>query len=209
MRAFRSRIVALAIVALGALSCLNSQASAVKEPLVNLAEVNPHIVIDMKYATADNFMKQKVYDDARCFLLKSLAQKLDTAQERLERDGLGLKVFDAFRPISVQKKMWAAYPHEGYVANPYTGASHHNRGAAVDLTLVDRNGSPLNMPTPFDTFSERAAQFSLAPTAQQRCNRALLREVMEGVGLVPIRTEWWHYQLPNAGQYPALETVQR
>lgn len=169
--------------------------------LVNLKEINPHIIIDLKYTTTDNFLKQKVYEDSNCYVLSILARKLDKAQKTLEPDGLGLKVFDGFRPLSVQKKMWSIMPDSRFVANPNTGGSIHNRGAAVDLTLVDPDGKELDMPTPFDSFTERAYQFSKAPTFQQRANRMLLRKVMAEVGLEYIRTEWWHFQLPNGKQY--------
>lgn len=171
--------------------------------LVALKEYNSHIVIDLKYATKDNFLKQKVYDDERCYVLLSLAKKLDQAQKLLEQDGLGLKVFDGYRPLAVQKKMWAILPDSSFVANPKTG-SLHNRGAAVDLTLVDGSGKELEMPTPFDDFTSRAAQFSKEPTPQQRANRMLLRRVMQAVGLEYLETEWWHYQLPNAKGYPII-----
>lgn len=172
--------------------------------LVLLKEINPHIIIDLKYATQDNFLQQKVYDDPNCYVLAQLAQKLDQAQKILEQDGLGLKVFDGFRPLSIQKKMWVIMPDSRYVADPNHGGSVHNRGGAVDLTLVDSEGHELNMPTPFDSFAERAAQFSKEPDAQQRANRMLLRRVMQQVGLEYIRTEWWHYQLPGGKQYPVL-----
>jgi D-alanyl-D-alanine dipeptidase len=103
--------------------------------------------------------------------------------------------------------MWQLMPKPGYVANPFAGGSHHNRGAAVDLTLVDANGHELEMPTGFDTFTERAHQFSKEPTPTQRANRLLLRMVMEKVGLVPIRTEWWHFQLPDAKKYPIIPSM--
>lgn len=173
--------------------------------LVNLREVNPHILIDLKYATPDNFLKQKVYDDPNCYVLAILAQKLDKAQKILEQDGLGLKVWDGFRPLSVQRKMWAIEPDSRFVANPNTGGSIHNRGAAVDLTLVDAEGKELDMPTPFDSFATRAYQFSKEPTSEQRAHRMLLRQVMEKVGLEPISTEWWHYQLPSGKAYPVLD----
>jgi D-alanyl-D-alanine dipeptidase len=172
-----------------------------KETLVNLKSYNSHIIIDLKYATADNFLKQKVYDDPTCYVLEILAKKLDKAQKMLEQDGLGLKVFDGYRPLSVQKRMWAIMPDTRFVANPQTG-SIHNRAAAVDLTLVDSTGKELDMPTPFDSFAERAYQFSKEPTPQQKANRMLLRKVMQEVGLDYIKTEWWHYQLPNGKQYP-------
>lgn len=173
--------------------------------LVNLKEACPRIIIDLKYATADNFLKQKVYDDSNCYVLKILVQKLNKAQQILEQDGLGLKVFDGYRPLAVQKKMWAIMPDSRFVANPYQGGSIHNRGAAVDLTLVDSRGNELEMPTPFDSFVAKAYQFSKEPTAQQRANRMLLRKVMAEVGLDYIRTEWWHYQIPGGRQYPVLD----
>lgn len=175
------------------------------EGLVNLKEVNPHIIIDLKYATSDNFLKQKVYDNPNCYILKILAQKLDKAQKLLEQDGLGLKVFDGYRPLAVQRKMWAIVPDSRFVADPNKGGSIHNRGAAVDLTLVDAQGVELEMPTPFDSFAGRASQYSKEPTAQERANRMLLRHVMQEVGLNYIPTEWWHYQLPDGNKYPLIE----
>lgn len=175
------------------------------ETLVNLKEVNPRIIIDLKYATDDNFLKQKVYDDLNCYVLTVLAEKLNEAQTILEQDGLGLKIFDGYRPISVQKKMWEILPDSRFVANPNRGGSIHNRGAAVDLTLVDAEGKELDMPTPFDSFNEKAYQFSKTPTPQQRANRMLLRRVMLEVGLESIRTEWWHFQIPGGKQYPIID----
>ncbi len=116
-----------------------------------------------------------------------------------------MKVYDGFRPLSVQKKMWAILPDTRFVANPYKNGSIHNRGVAVDLTLVGANGNELEMPTPFDTFSERSSQYSREPTAQQRANRLLLRTIMQEVGLVPVDTEWWHFQIPEGKLYPILE----
>ncbi|NLC38672.1 MAG: D-alanyl-D-alanine dipeptidase [Clostridia bacterium] len=173
--------------------------------LVDLQEVNPRIIIDLKYATEDNFLKEKVYDTNRCYALPVLAEKLDAAQKLLEKDGLGLKVFDCFRPVAVQKKMWELVPDSRYVANPYKKGSNHNRGVAVDLTIVDKDGNELAMPTPFDTFTDKAHKYSMIPTAQERANRLLLRLVMEKVGLEGINTEWWHFQLPDAEKYPLIE----
>ncbi|HOJ78994.1 MAG TPA: D-alanyl-D-alanine dipeptidase [Bacillota bacterium] len=177
---------------------------AQEHQLVDLAQVNPRIIIELKYATTDNFLKQKIYTDNTCYVLGILANKLDQAQKLLEQDGLGLKVYDGYRSVEAQKKMWAICPDPRYVANPYKGGSNHCRGAAVDLTIIDKDGNEMEMPTPFDTFAERAHQYSLAPTSQQRLNRMLLRTVMKQVGLQSIRTEWWHYQLPNANKYPII-----
>lgn len=173
--------------------------------LVNIVQINPHIVVDLKYATTDNFLKEKVYNDKTCYVLEVLATKLDTAQKLLEKDGLGLKIFDGYRSVAVQQKMWAIMPDSRYVANPNKGGSNHNRGVAVDLTLVDSEGREIEMPTPFDTFSERSHQYSMTPTPQQRVNRMLLRSVMKEVGLTTVSTEWWHYQLPNAQKYPMIK----
>lgn len=201
----RIAIGSLLILALLSLLVPASLGGETRPGLVELSSVNPRIVIDLKYATTDNFLGEKVYTDRRCLVLEPLARKLDQAQKLLERDGLGLKVYDGFRSLAVQKKMWAILPDARYVANPYGNGSMHNRGAAVDLTLVDATGQELAMPTAFDSFTERAAQYSKTPTAQQRANRMLLRLVMQEVGLVPITTEWWHYQLPDARQYPLLQ----
>lgn len=180
------------------------QQLAVRPELVDIAEFSPRIVVDLKYATADNFLKKPVYDSARCLVHKDLAVRLDRAQKILEKDGLGLKIYDGYRPVEVQRKMWKLIPDERYVANPWKGGSMHNRGVAADLTLVDREGEELEMPTAFDTFSPRSHQWHQESLVQQRANRALLRTVLREVGLEPLETEWWHYQLPNARDYPVL-----
>ena len=104
--------------------------------LVELTTINPNILLDIRYATGNNFLKETVYPSARCFLVRAAAMQLDSVQNELEQQGLGIKVFDGYRPFSVTKKMWEILPDDRYVANPKNG-SRHNRGAAVDLTLVD------------------------------------------------------------------------
>jgi len=173
--------------------------------LVELTEINPKIVQDMKYATPNNFLKTAVYTDNRCRLLPRVADMLGQAEQLLEKEGLGLKVYDCYRPPSVQKKMWALVPDERYVANPNAGGSNHNRGAAVDLTLVDSRGKELEMPTGFDVFTPDAAHYSPAVSPEKRAHRMLLRKVMEEVGLEAMETEWWHYQLPGAKSLPIME----
>ena len=123
--------------------------------LVDIKEVNPRIIVDIKYATEDNFTKKRLYDSNTCFLRKSAAVKLDAVQKELEGMNLGLKVWDCYRPLAVQRILWAILPDERYVANPETG-SRHNRASAVDVTLVDSQGKELQMPTGFDDFSPRA-----------------------------------------------------
>jgi len=182
-----------------------AQSVSVNTGLVELGSVNAKILQELRYATPNNFLKTAVYSDNRCRLLADVAGKLAKVQQRLEKEGLGLKVYDCYRPPSVQKKMWALVPDERYVANPNTGGSNHNRGAAVDLTLVDSQGNELAMPTEFDAFVPEAAHRSLAVPAEKRALRMLLRTVMEEVGLEAFETEWWHYQLPGAKSLPILE----
>lgn len=202
----KALMVGLAVaLALGWFGGSVTRADSSRAGLVELTTVNSRIRIEMRYATTENFLGKKVYLDGRCFVLPALAEKLDRAQKLLEKDGLGLKVYDGFRPLAVQRIMWEIMPNANYVADPNKRGSVHNRGGAVDLTLVDAQGRELEMPTPFDTFSTRAHQSSLEPTPQQRANRMLLRHVMMEVGLALITTEWWHYQLPDAWQYPIIE----
>jgi len=173
--------------------------------LVELREVNPKIIQDLRYATPNNFLKTAVYTDNRCRLLPSMADKLSQAEQGLEKEGLGLKVYDCYRPPSVQKKMWVLVPDERYVANPNAGGSNHNRGAAVDLTLVDSQGNELEMPTGFDAFTPDASHYNQGGSPEKRAHRMLLRKVMEEVGLEAMPTEWWHYQLPNAKTLPIVD----
>lgn len=181
-------------------SCLVGSA----EPLVDLAATDSRIVIDLRYATADNFTGQKLYPVARCLLRATAAERLKRVQDRLARQDLGLKVYDAYRPLSVQKKMWAIMPNEGYVANPAKG-SRHNRGCAVDVTLVDAHGRELEMPTPFDTFSEAAHRNYRGGSEAARRNRQTLEDSMRAEGFIGLPTEWWHFDAPDWQQYPVLD----
>ncbi len=124
-------------------------ATSPKNPadLVDVQRVIPNIVLDIRYATTNNFTGQTLYPVARCCLRREAADRLREVQVQLKPLGLKLKVFDGYRPLSVQKKMWEVYPHEGFVADPAKG-SRHNRGAAVDLTLIKLDGTEVPMPTP-------------------------------------------------------------
>ncbi len=173
-------------------------------PLIDLQKFVPGISVDIRYATPDNFMKETLYPEARCLLRRESAEKVLRVQQKLEKQGLSLKIFDAYRPLSVQKKMWAKFPLEGYVANPAKG-SNHNRGAAIDVTLVDKNGKELPMPSAYDEFSERAHFDYAGGTDEERRNRQTLREAMQSEGFVGISTEWWHFDDKDAKQYPVLD----
>ena len=178
--------------------------SAEKIPLVDIQKINPRIRVEVRYATADNFMKEKLYPAARCFLRRETAAKLSRVQDSLGGVGLGLKIYDGYRPLSVQKKMWARFPFEGYVADPAKG-SNHNRGAAVDVALVDPQGNELAMPSGYDEFSERSHRdYAAGPRAALK-NREILSEAMEKEGFKGISTEWWHFDDLDCKQYPVLD----
>jgi zinc D-Ala-D-Ala dipeptidase len=175
-----------------------------ENPLVDLTKAVPGIHTEIRYATSDNFMKETLYPEARCLLRKETAEKLARVQKRVAEKGLSLKVFDAYRPLAVQKKMWEKFPLEGYVANPAKG-SNHNRGAAVDLTLVDASGGELEMPTPFDEFSEKAHRDYAGGSEASRTNRKILEDAMHAEGFRGITTEWWHFDDVDAKKYPVLD----
>lgn len=172
--------------------------------LIDIHALNPRILLDIKYATADNFVAKAVYGTAHAYLRESVAHKLDHVQQYLERQGLGLKVWDAYRPVSVQRALWAIVPDERYVAHPDKG-SNHNRGAAVDLTLVDAAGNELSMPTAFDDFTERAHYSYQNLDPEQIKNRAFLCDIMMAHGFQPLETEWWHFNDTDAHLYTVLD----
>ncbi|SHJ14186.1 D-alanyl-D-alanine dipeptidase [Arenibacter nanhaiticus] len=163
---------------------------------VNLADYSEDFVFDMRYATENNFLKAKVYDCAECYTRVKTAKALLLANEDLMKKGFKIKFFDCYRPHDVQFKMWAIVPNPQYVANPVRG-SIHNKGGAVDITLVTLEGEELDMGTDFDFFGKRAYHdnLDLPPTVLN--NRLLLKQTMEKYGFWSIRTEWWHYNLAS------------
>ncbi|MBW4470285.1 MAG: M15 family metallopeptidase [Stenomitos rutilans HA7619-LM2] len=172
--------------------------------LVELHMLNTGIRLDMRYATANNFMHRPLYKQPRCLLRAIVAEQLSQVQSDLEADGLGLKVYDCYRPLSVQKQMWKLVPNDRFVANPATG-SRHNRGSAVDVTLVDRQGNELLMPTAFDDFTEQAATDYDGASSLAKQNRQRLQDAMAKHGFTPLITEWWHFDAANWSQFPLLD----
>lgn len=196
-------LLSLTIIAQTQTSVNAATADAAK--LVDIRSINPRIALDIRYATKNNFMQQQLYRQARCLLRKSVAEKLSQVQTTLETQKLGLKVYDCYRPLSVQKRMWQIKPDPNYVANPANG-SRHNRASAVDVTLVDRTGKEVEMPTRFDEFSDRAHRDynNLSRVAKQ--NRQTLEQVMVKSGFVPLQTEWWHFDAKEWKQFPLMDT---
>jgi D-alanyl-D-alanine dipeptidase len=172
--------------------------------LVAVTSLCPNIVLDIRYATTNNFTGQQVYPSAKACLLIPTARKLAAAQAELEKQGLGLKVFDAYRPIAVQQRFWEIMPDERYVANPKKG-SRHNRGSAVDVTLVRLDTKEeLPMPTPYDDFSEKASYANTNLPPEVLANRQLLCDVMTRNGFLAFPTEWWHFDDADWEAYPLL-----
>jgi D-alanyl-D-alanine dipeptidase len=182
---------------------LQSAPAAAPEDLVDLQTINPRIRLELRYATADNFVGKAMYRTSKCFLRREVAGRLSKVQEELEKLGLGLKVWDGYRPLSVQKEFWKLVPDERYVASPVKG-SRHNRGAAVDVTLVDREGKEFEMPTKYDDFSEAAGAF--APCSERAGeNRKVLQRAMKAHGFEIFPTEWWHFDAVGWQKYEVLD----
>lgn len=179
-------------------------ASADVDRLVDIHSINPRIELDIRYATPNNFTRQRLYSQARCLLRSPIAADLSRVQTSLESQGFGLKVYDCYRPLTVQRQMWQIMPDSRYVANPAVG-SRHNRGSAVDVTLVDREGRALEMPTEFDDFSERAHLDYQGGSAQSRRHRQILQQAMTQQGFMALSTEWWHFDARNWQQYQVMD----
>ena len=183
------------------------------DELVNIKELIPDIVLDLKYSTTDNFTNQKLYTTNECLMTHGAFIRLMLVQDSLKKitshngktypQGLGIKVWDAYRPRAVQYLMWEIFPDPTYVANPTSG-SVHNRGGAIDLTIVDMStGEELLMPTPFDYFGEEAWHWYPDLPEEAIANRQLLYDLMTIVGGFEIYSkEWWHYSWTPAKTYP-------
>jgi zinc D-Ala-D-Ala dipeptidase len=172
--------------------------------LVDIQSIAPDIQLDMRYATSNNFLKQAVYPHATCLLRSATATRLAKVQAALAAVDRGLKIFDCYRPLSVQRQMWAILPDAKYVANPKTG-SRHNRGAAVDVSLVDAAGKPLAMPSEFDDFSDRASANGQNGSSTAKHNRQQLQTAMKQQGFTGINSEWWHFDDPDWRRYELLD----
>jgi zinc D-Ala-D-Ala dipeptidase len=162
--------------------------------MVELKTIMPNILYDLRYATTNNFMHQQVYaNGSTAFLRLIVARALARVQQELNEKNLSLKIWDAYRPFNVTEKMWELIKDDRYVADPKKG-SGHNRGIAVDLTIVDRTtGKELDMGTGFDNFTDTAHQNFKGLPVEILNNRALLKTVMEKYGFVAFETEWWHF----------------
>jgi len=176
------------------------------QAMVELRRLMPDLVYDLRYATASNFTGKQLYKTGKYTYLRTApASALEKVQETLHQQGLGLKIFDAYRPYHVTVKMWELVHDERYVANPANG-SGHNRGLAVDLTLVDlATGKEVDMGTGFDNFTDSAHHDFTALPGLVLQHRALLKQIMEQHGFRALSTEWWHYSWPNDRNYAVMD----
>ncbi len=209
-----TRLVPVLLVCL-LLSGLPARAEGPKTPeeagLVEVVKLDPSLILDIRYATENNFTGKTVYPSARCYLRQEAAQALVLVQKDLRTQGLGLKIYDGYRPFSVQKIFWKIMPDQRYVFEPVeengkmVKGSRHNRGMAVDLTLVDAKGQELPMPTPYDDFTDKAHRNSTAASPEIRSNALLLERAMVRRGFIPLSTEWWHFDMTGFEQAPLLD----
>jgi len=173
--------------------------------LVRVEDIDPNLAVDLRYATTDNFTKQKVYPLNICVLQKQTAEKLAKANAELMQMGYRIKIWDAYRPLAVQRIFWEIVPDSKFVANPDKGGSKHNRGTAVDVTLIDMNGNELEMPSGFDDFSGKGARDSKDMSEVARKNMQLLTDVMVRNGFTTIASEWWHYNDSDSDKYAVID----
>ena len=180
-------------------ACATPRASSAPSPaeLVEVKQLIPDAVLDLRYATTNNFTGKQVYPVARCKLRRAVAERLARAATALRAQHRHLLIWDCYRPTSIQEVFWKLVPDERYVANPKKG-SRHGRGAAVDLALVDDQDQPVPLPTKFDEFSEAAHRDHALTSEEAR----RLAAAMTDAGFVGMPTEWWHYDAPDAASYP-------
>ncbi|NBT85989.1 MAG: D-alanyl-D-alanine dipeptidase [Alphaproteobacteria bacterium] len=171
-------------------------------PVFEITQKSHDVVIDLKYGTLNNFTHQKIYDQSLCFLHNDAKNCFEKAIALARQQGLRFKIFDAYRPQAAQEKLWEICPNPMYVAPPTSG-SNHTRGVAIDLTLINEDGTELDMGTPFDDFTEKS-HHGAALSRQESENRYILLGIMMSAGWDFYHNEWWHYQLFNAKSYPLL-----
>ncbi|MFA6597489.1 MAG: M15 family metallopeptidase [Ignavibacteriaceae bacterium] len=173
--------------------------------LIDLEKYIPGILVDVRYATENNFAKTKFYESEKVFLRLPAAVALKKIQKELLKKNLSLKIFDAYRPYSVTEKMWEFVHDDRYAASPKTG-SRHNRACAVDVTLVDlQTKTELEMPTPYDDFTEKAHHDYAKLPENILKNRALLKTIMTKYGFESITSEWWHYDFSGWKNFELLD----
>jgi D-alanyl-D-alanine dipeptidase len=173
--------------------------------LVEIKNYIPGIVLDIRYATTNNFTHHRMYNQARAFARLPVAMALKDVEAELKTKGLGIKIYDAYRPYAITVKFYELARDTNFVADPHKG-SKHNRGCAIDMSLVDlKTGKELDMPTTFDSFSKKASATYPGLPKQELANRELLKSVMQAHGFKVQPTEWWHYDFIGWSNFPLLD----
>jgi len=173
--------------------------------LIPLDSMIPRLKKDIRYAGTNNFTRRKIYQSPGAYARMEVAQALKRAADTLETIGLGLVIFDAYRPYSATKIFWELIGDERYVASPLKG-SRHNRGAALDVSLYRlSDGQLLEMPTDYDDFSERAHARADTTSKEAAKNRTLLQKIMTDAGFELFETEWWHFDFKGWNRYPLMD----
>ena len=170
---------------------------------VRVMDYLPSVFQELMYATDRNFTGQAIYDFTDAYLRYGTVKKLAAVSEDLAEFGLALKIWDGFRPVSAQRRLWEVCPDPAYVANPNKGSSSHSRGNTVDLTLVDAAGNEVEMPTGFDDFSAKADRNYADCTESAAAHAQMLEILMEKHGFSGYFQEWWHFS--DTGSYPVEE----
>lgn len=182
-----------------------SIASAPEKELVNLEKLIPGIILDIRYATTNNFTGEKIYNLSRAYARKPVAEALKKAQAEFNKAGVGIKIYDAYRPYKATVKFYEVYRDTTYVASPYRG-SRHNRGCAIDMTIVDlKTGKELQMPTEFDSFKKEAWPTTPVKDPLIKKNRDLIISVMEKNGFKVNASEWWHFDFVGWKKYEVMD----
>ena len=171
--------------------------------LIEIAPLRFDVDLDLRYASSDNLTGAAIYARPLCLLHAAAVPPLERAVALARGLGLRLRLFDGFRPVEAQWRLWRALPDARYIADPRHG-SNHSRGTALDLTLADAAGRPLDMGTGFDAMTPLSHHGRTDLPAECQRHRALLAGVMAGAGWQPYPYEWWHYQIPGAETYPLL-----
>ncbi|MBR2189757.1 MAG: D-alanyl-D-alanine carboxypeptidase family protein [Eubacterium sp.] len=170
------------------------------DDLVRVQDFIPNLLVDLKYATEDNFTGEIIYDFSDAYLRYGTVMRLQTVQEDMEARGLTPKIWDAFRPIEAQQALWEAYPDPTYVSNPDRGYTSHNFGNTIDITVVRSDGEEIPLPTGFDDFSLKADRDYSDCAEEEAENARMLEQAMEAAGFTGYQGEWWHYQ--DIDDYP-------
>ena len=172
--------------------------------LINVVSMKRPPLEEIRYATCCNFTGERLYPFPAAYVRQELIPCLEAVQRDLATKGFALKIYDGYRPLSVQQKMWDLIRDERFVSNPAVNRGRHTRGTAVDVTLVDRRGKPVPMPSDFDEFSPRAAVNYRGGTPEERRNRDLLQRVMTRHGFLSYADEWWHFDFKGWENLPPM-----